>query len=162
MQNLIIRTAGLADAGALAGLVAGFRDHLKAATPRDVEIAAHLPGALADPGIEFACAFRGGEAVGFSQLRLLGSIWAPPLEAFLEDLYVAPAARRTGVARALLRHVLERARAHGAARLGLTTNEGNVAAQALYRAEGLVPQSHALYPGGREVLWARSLHRGTP
>jgi ribosomal protein S18 acetylase RimI-like enzyme len=57
----------------------------------------------------------------------------------------------------LLRHTLERARERGVVRLTLTTNEGNLASQELYRSEGLTPQSHALYPGGREVLWSRSI-----
>ena len=33
-------------------------------------------------------------------------------------------------------------------------------AHALYRSEGLAPESHALYPGSREVLWSRRLGAG--
>jgi hypothetical protein len=50
-----------------------------------------------------------------------------------------------------------RARELNARRFSLSTNEGNRAAQSLYRSEGLTPQSHALYPGGREVLWVGDL-----
>ena len=154
MTQVCVRVARPEDAAALAHLVAGLRDHLEAAAPRDEEIAAQLPRLLGDPALEFACAWQEGEAVGFSQLRLLASVWSPPLEAFLEDLFVAPEARRHGVGRSLLRHALAQARAHGAARLALTTNEANAAAQALYRAEGLRPHAHPRYRGRREVLWS--------
>jgi GNAT superfamily N-acetyltransferase len=124
MTSLQIRPAGLADAGALAALIGGFRDHLHATGPSDAEIQRQLPRALADPGLEFGCAWLDGEAVG---------------------------------GRALLRHALARAAARGARRLALDTKERNELAQALYRSEGLAPQSHALYPGGREVLWIKEL-----
>ncbi len=35
--------------------------------------------------------------------------------------------------------------------------EPDIIAQALCRSEGLEPQSHALYTGGREILWVKSL-----
>jgi ribosomal protein S18 acetylase RimI-like enzyme len=157
VPELEIRTAGSADAAALGGLVAGFRDHLRADRPTDAEIRRHLPRALDDPGIEFACAWLDGRAVGYTQLRFLTSVWAAGIEAHLEDLFVVASARRRAVGRSLLRHALARAETRGALRIGLNTNERNEAALSLYRSEGLSPQSHALYPGGREVLWTRGI-----
>lgn len=157
MSSLEIRPAGLAEASALAPLVGGFRDHLKAGSPTDAEIRRCLPLVLVDPGIEFACAWQGGAAVGYTQTRCWTSLWASGTEAQLDDLFVVPSARGRGVGRSLLRHALARAAARGARRFGLNTNEGNQAAQALYRSEGLSPQSHALYPAGREVLWIKDL-----
>jgi ribosomal protein S18 acetylase RimI-like enzyme len=156
-EGLEIRIAGPDDAARLAALVAGFRDHLGAPVPSDAELRVHLPHALTDPGLEFAWARWEGAAVGYTQTRLLPSIWAPGLEAHLEDLFVIRAARGQSVGRALLRHALARAEARGARRFGLNTNERNEAAQELYRSEGLSPVSHARYPGGREVLWARRI-----
>jgi ribosomal protein S18 acetylase RimI-like enzyme len=155
--DLAIRLAGPGDAAALAGLVRAFRDHLAARAPLDAALERHLPRALADPGLEFACAWLDGEAVGYTQTRFWTSIWASGIEAQLDDLFVLAAARRRAVGRALLRHAFERAARRGALRFGLNTNERNLAAQALYRSEGLAPQSHALYPGGREVLWIKEL-----
>lgn len=157
MSDLEVRIATSAEAPVLGRLVAAFRDHLRATVPTDADLAARLPGALREPGLEFACAFRGGEAVGYSQVRLLPSIWAPGLEAHVEDLFVLPAARRQAVGRALLDHALARACERGATRATLTTNERNEAAQAFYRAGGWTQVSHALYPGGREVLWSKSI-----
>jgi GNAT superfamily N-acetyltransferase len=156
-ERLRIRNAAPPDAPALARLIAAFRDHLLAKAPADSEIREQLPRALQDPSIEFACAWLGDEAVGFTQARFLTSVWAAGLEAFLEDLFVVASVRRQSVGRALLRHVLARAEARGAHRFSLTTNDRNETAHSLYRSEGLAPVSHALYPGGREVLWSRSL-----
>ncbi|MGR2660809.1 GNAT family N-acetyltransferase [Chromobacterium haemolyticum] len=52
--------------------------------------------------------------------------------AYLQDLYVAPAARGSGVARALLRAAADRARADGAVALYWRTAGDNHAARRLY------------------------------
>ncbi|MEA3246183.1 MAG: GNAT family N-acetyltransferase [Gemmatimonadota bacterium] len=79
-----------------------------------------------------------GVAVGFTQLypsfssNSLAAIWV------LNDLFVDPAARRTGAGRALLRAAADHARATGAVRLTLMTAHANATAQALYESEGWV------------------------
>jgi ribosomal protein S18 acetylase RimI-like enzyme len=152
-----VQAARPEDVTVLAALVAGFRDHLGAAAPSDADLALHLPHVLRDPQIEFACAWLGDRAVGYAQVRFWSSVWARGLEAQLDDLFIAPEGRGQGAGRALLRHALARASARGARRFSLNTNEHNHTAQALYRSEGLLPQSHPLYPGGREVFWTREL-----
>ena len=151
------RTAGSDDATVLSSLIRGFRDHLQASVPSDLEFERHLPRALADPAIEFHCAWLDEAPVGYTQTRLFTSVWASGLEAQLDDLFVVPSARGRSVGRSLLRYALARAEARGARRFALNTNEENEAAQSLYRSEGLSPQSHALYPGGREILWVKSI-----
>lgn len=153
-----VRIATPADADALATLVRGFRDHLNASTPRDAEITAWLPRVLASPHVEFGCAWLDGQAVGYHQLRLLPSVWAG-VDAQLEDLFVAAEARGRGLGRALLAHAVRRACERGAGRVVLNTNEHNEASQPLYRAAGFAPESHALYAGGREVVWSLALRR---
>jgi GNAT superfamily N-acetyltransferase len=54
----------------------------------------------------------------------------------LRDLYVDQSARRTGVARALLAHIADAARAEGAHRLSLQTETGNERALDLYTKAG--------------------------
>ena len=54
----------------------------------------------------------------------------------LNDLFVAPSARRQGVAAALLGAAAEHARALGAAGLSLSTARDNAPAQALYESLG--------------------------
>jgi catechol 2,3-dioxygenase len=151
--DLAIAVASIDDLESVRLLVAAFRDHLQADAPTDSDLAAHLPQALTDPSIEFACARLEGRAVGYTQTRYFPSVWASGLEALLEDLFVLPAVRGRAVGRALLRHALERARVRGARLVGLTTNERNRTAQGLYRSEGLSPQSARIWPNGREIRW---------
>ena len=54
----------------------------------------------------------------------------------LNDLFVAPEARRTGAGRALLQAAEAHARAAGAVRLTLSTAIDNESAQQLYEANG--------------------------
>lgn len=54
----------------------------------------------------------------------------------LRRMYVAPDARRQGIARLMLRHAEDEARRRGAATLELSTSELQPAAIALYRATG--------------------------
>ena len=155
--ELSIRLARDSDVPILAGLVGEFRDHLRAGAPTDADLVLHLPRMVEDPAVEFRCAWLEGKAVGYTQTRFFASIWSCGLEAILEDLYVVPAARRGSVGRALLREALTRAGARGARRFSLNTNERNEAAHALYRKEGIQPETHAVYSDAREIVWSKSL-----
>jgi ribosomal protein S18 acetylase RimI-like enzyme len=83
----------------------------------------------------------GRSTVGFVQLypSFSSTRTAPIL--ILNDLYVAPDARRTGAARALIATATEHAKAEGAARLILSTGVENRPAQALYEAMGWVRET---------------------
>ena len=77
-----------------------------------------------------------GKAAGFTQLYPLFSSVRTARLWLLNDLYVDDAARRRGVAQALLRTASEFARGAGAAGLMLETARDNAPARALYRAAG--------------------------
>jgi ribosomal-protein-alanine N-acetyltransferase len=72
------------------------------------------------------------EVVGFSVVYLAGD------EGDLANLAIAESARRGGVGRRLLEHVLAVARAGGARVIFLEVRESNVAARALYDSAGFV------------------------
>lgn len=72
------------------------------------------------------------EVVGFAVLYLSGR------EGDLANLASASSARRAGVGRQLLEHVLEAARARGAQTIFLEVRESNGAARALYSSAGFV------------------------
>lgn len=76
---------------------------------------------------------RHGVAVGFLQLYPTWSSVRMRRTWILNDLYVAPEARVAGVGRQLMSRARELAEASGAARIELTTERANQAAQALYR-----------------------------
>jgi ribosomal protein S18 acetylase RimI-like enzyme len=77
-----------------------------------------------------------GKAAGFTQLFPSFSSVGATRVWILNDLYVDAAARRQGVAQALLQAATEFARAEGARRLELETDHTNDSAQALYRRLG--------------------------
>lgn len=78
------------------------------------------------------------QALGFCQLYpSFCSVEAQPIYS-LYDLFVLPEGRRAGVGKQLLLAAEEQARAHGMARMDLTTAKTNLAAQSLYQALGWV------------------------
>lgn len=76
-------------------------------------------------------AFLDGTLVGLAHHLFHGSTWAPRV-CYLQDLFTVPEARGRGVARALIAHVAEAARAAGARRYYWLTQEHNATARALY------------------------------
>ncbi len=79
---------------------------------------------------------RNGEAVGFAQLYPMFSSVRMARIWILNDLFVLPATRRQGIARALLDAAATFAREDGAAAIQLETGLDNTAARATYRAAG--------------------------
>lgn len=77
-----------------------------------------------------------GKPAGFTQLFPAFSSVGATRVWILNDLYVDAAARRQGVAQALLHAATEFARDDGARRLELETDHSNDSAQALYRRLG--------------------------
>lgn len=73
-----------------------------------------------------------GVVVGIAHAMMRPSTWELVGEMFLEDLFVAEAARGQGAARALINHMKEQAVTQGAGSLYWQTQEGNSTARALY------------------------------
>lgn len=77
-------------------------------------------------------AVDGGEAIGLAHVIVHPSTWTTGRHAYLEDLFVAPAGRGTGVARQLIAAVYARADSLGAPHVYWHTQEYNGAARSLY------------------------------
>ncbi|MDE1958341.1 MAG: GNAT family N-acetyltransferase [Xanthomonadaceae bacterium] len=134
-MNATIRTAVAADLDAVAPLFDAYRQFY--GQPADPARARAFIGERLRRGdAVILLALRDGTAAGFAQLYPLfssvrtGRIWQ------LNDLYVAPSARRHGVGRALLAAARDHAAASGALGLQLETQRSNTAAQRLYAAHG--------------------------
>jgi len=134
-MSIAIRRADANDLGALAGLFDAYRQFYKQRS--DIAAArAFLAERIARDESAVLVAERESNAIGFVQLYpvfssvRLGRTW------LLNDLYVAPQARRLGTARALLDAACAFARERGALGLELETGSDNVTAQALYRSAG--------------------------
>ena len=82
-----------------------------------------------------------GTAIGFTQLFPSFSSGSAAPILILNDLFVVPVARHTGIGRQLLRAAATFGQTMGAIRLTLSTEVGNSAARALYEAEGWLLQT---------------------
>ena len=81
-------------------------------------------------------AFADNEPAGFTQLYPSFSSVSLARSFILNDLFVVPGQRRTGVGSALLRAAVDYARSLGAVRVTLNTDIQNATAQATYEAGG--------------------------
>jgi ribosomal protein S18 acetylase RimI-like enzyme len=93
----------------------------------------------------------GGEPLGYVALRVWRSVWAGGFKGELEAVFVRAEARRRGVGRRLVAAALARALRRGCGVVGLSTNERNDSALALYRSLGFHAE-RARWDGGRQ-LW---------
>jgi GNAT superfamily N-acetyltransferase len=91
-------------------------------------------GWLHDPahGTEGLVAEAGGALVGLAHFRPYARALAASTGGFLDDLFVTPEARGTGVAEALIRAVAEEGRRRGWTVLRWITAEDNARARRLY------------------------------
>ena len=87
-----------------------------------------------DPAEPVGClgAFDDDELVGFCHHLFHRSTWSLTWYCYLEDLYVAPEARRAGAARALIEATAELAVAAGSTKLYWQTHQTNARARSLY------------------------------
>lgn len=136
-QQVRIRPAQARDLAEAARLFDAYRQFY--GQPPDLEAAqAFLRARFERRESVLLVAAAGAGLCGFTQLYpTFCSVAAAPVFV-LYDLFVAPATRRRGVGRALLRAAREHAQACGAVRLELATARVNAPAQALYEAEGWV------------------------
>jgi GNAT superfamily N-acetyltransferase len=93
------------------------------------------------PRLEAALAWSGRQAIGLATWYFTWSTFAAAPSLFLEDLYVEPPHRRSGVAGTLLEHVARRAAEAGCNRLHWSVLVWNSDALAFYRRLGARPVS---------------------
>ena len=155
--DVTISIASEADLDALVHLAIAFRDHVGHSTPSADEFRASLARLLPEASTEFFLARTPtGATVGYVQCRYRYSAWRLALEAELEDVFVVHEVRRRGVGQRLVAFAMARATAKGCRSLGLSTNERNTAAVALYQRLGFVADD-ARWQGGRYLWLQRTL-----
>jgi ribosomal protein S18 acetylase RimI-like enzyme len=129
-----IRFAASADAAEVARLLHDFNTEFSDPSPGVAALSEHASRLLESGEITVLLAGRGPD--GIALLRLRPSVWTGEPEAYLQELYVAPALRGQGIGRALLEATIEAARAAGATGIDLNTGETDTAARALYESLG--------------------------
>jgi len=135
MQKTTVRQAVLADLPVLAPLFDGYRRFY--GRPSDVAAAESFLRERFDHGESVIfIALAMGEPAGFTQLYPSFSSVSLARTFILNDLFVVPGRRRTGVGSQLLRAATEHARSLRAVRVTLSTDIANTSAQAVYEARG--------------------------
>ena len=130
----MIRRATAADAADAARLLHDFNTEFAEPTPDVATLTAKLETLI---GAGEATVLLGGEGPdGIALMRLRPALWSEGQEAYLQELYVAPAWRGQGIGRALLEAAIAAAKAAGAAGIDLNTGETDTAARALYESAG--------------------------
>lgn len=103
--------------------------------------------ALDDSHLSVYAAVLKGEMVGWISLIYMPKLsrWQGAGALYVDELYIAPAHRRQGIARQLMARAEERARELGAACLRLYVNLQNPGAQALYASLDYQRQGEAVF-----------------
>ena len=130
----VVRRADIADAPEVARLLHDFNTEFSEPTP-DVPFLTELTRRLIADG-EITVLLGGERPDGIAVLRFRPSLWADALDAYLEELYVAPERRGRGLGRALLETAMDVAREKGAGHIDLGTSVDDTAARALYESAG--------------------------
>lgn len=135
-MSITVRQATIHDLDQLAPLFDGYRQFY--GQPADPALARRfLRERLQHHESVLLLALDGdGEGVGFVQLYPLFSSVRAARFYLLNDLFVAPDARRSGVGAALMREAADLARALGAVGMSLSTAHANEPAQRLYASLG--------------------------
>lgn len=87
----------------------------------------------------------GADVLGFAAYTLMWPASGAHTSLYLKELFVRPAARRTGVARALVARLRETATASGCSRIEWTADTDNPPALALYEALGAAPHPGKIF-----------------
>ncbi|MCC6523354.1 MAG: GNAT family N-acetyltransferase [Polyangiaceae bacterium] len=139
-NELRIRPATAADAATVLGFIRALAAFEREPGAVEVDVAT-LRTQLADPLPPFECLLceRDGEALGFALYFFAYSTWRGRRVLHLEDLFVAPGARRAGVGLALMRALARIAVARDCARFEWSVLDWNEDALRFYRRLGAAP-----------------------
>jgi len=128
-----LRPARSSDAAAIRRMIDALiadLGHPPASPPSPAELARHLSGPR--PDIEGMIAEREGEAVGMVLYFPWLSTWHGRLNLYIQDLYVTPGDRRSGLGRRLLAAVAREGKARGCKGLLLAVEIDNTQAAGFY------------------------------
>jgi GNAT superfamily N-acetyltransferase len=147
LDDLTIATAAAEDVADLLGLMRAYCDFYDTA-PGDERLLALSRSLLADPdleGMQLIARDERGEAVGFATLFWSWDTTEAARIGIMNDLYVIPAARGSGLARRLIEECLQRCGDRKAVRLEWQTAPDNRRAQAVYDRVGGVRKPWLVY-----------------
>jgi GNAT superfamily N-acetyltransferase len=146
------------EAETVARLLVDFRNHLEKSWPSDNAILASVERLIEDPNTDYLLASPDEDSppAAVCQLRYRHSVWTAAPDCWLEDLFVAEEARRSGCGAALVQAAIDRASERGCRRIELDTSEHNEPALALYHRMGFSESSKG---PGRDVYLGRAIEQ---
>ncbi|WP_311877595.1 GNAT family N-acetyltransferase [Microbacterium forte] len=151
-----IRRADPSDADRLAVMLHAFNTEFDTETPGAEVLAQRLQVLLAESS---TFAVLGGEpAVGVALVTLRSNVWSDGPVALLDEMYVEPEQRGTGIGSAILQHMVEICRELGVAAIEINVDESDAGAMRFYERHGFSgvdPDS-----GERAFYFYRSLEAG--
>lgn len=134
MSDFTIAPVGEGDLDDLLPLMRAYCDFYEVA-PVDADLLGMSRALVADPqreGFQLIARNAGGAAVGFATVFWTWQTLDAARLAVMNDLFVDPGSRGSGLAEALIEACAERARSHGAGALGWQTALDNERAQKVY------------------------------
>lgn len=147
------RTARPVDARVVAEVLHAFNTEFDTETPGVEVLAERLRALLAEPS---TFAVLGSDpAVGVALVTLRSNVWSDGPVALLDEMYVAPAQRGTGIGSAILLHMVEICRELGVATIEINVDASDADAMRFYERHGFSgvdPDS-----GERAYYFSRSL-----
>jgi ribosomal protein S18 acetylase RimI-like enzyme len=149
------RIATPEDAQVIGELLHAFNAEFGDPTPGPEAVAQRARALMENDAASFLLV--GSPPVGVAAIRFREAIFHQQLDAYLEELYVAPEPRGQGLGRTLLDRVLEFARERGASRIELGTAVDDRAARALYESAGFTNFERPDDPGTRMLFYEREL-----
>ncbi|HET6157167.1 MAG TPA: GNAT family N-acetyltransferase [Dongiaceae bacterium] len=132
IDDSIIRPARESDFAQWLPLWQGYQEFYRARIPEEVtRITWKRFFDEAEP-VHCLVAEREGKLIGLAHYLFHRSTWLAENACYLNDLFVDPSGRRSGVARKLIEAVYEAAERQGARKVYWLTHESNAAARLLY------------------------------
>jgi GNAT superfamily N-acetyltransferase len=147
MTTATIETVAEADLGDLLPLLRGYCDFYEVAPP-DAQLLALCRALIADPGregVQLIARAPGGAALGFATIFWTWQTLDAGRIGVMNDLFVHPDARGTGLAAALIEACAQRTREHGGKVLAWETALDNARAQTVYARVGATPSRWLTY-----------------
>jgi GNAT superfamily N-acetyltransferase len=133
-MTTVTRRATPHDAASLAEMLHAFNTEFDTETPGVETLEPRLRTLLAGPAT-FAV-LADDPAAGLALVTLRPNVWSDGPVALLDEMYVAPAQRGSGVGSAILQHMVEICRELGVAAIEINVDESDAGAMRFYERHG--------------------------
>ena len=134
MATAEVRRATIGDAESVARLLHDFNTEFDTDSPGPVVLAERLRDLLA--GTQTFALLSGDPAVGIALVTLRPNVWYEGPVALLDEMYVAPQARGSGIGGSIVDRLVADCRRDGVSAIEINVDEGDVDAQRFYERHG--------------------------